>query len=91
MGLHPMPAQQSTTQANARCWVWFKGGLNEGAHWRAGWYGAPSVLGGVRIEKADYVPCRVADWRVTFHEPADMKADPEIPADAQWGAGARRS
>ncbi|WP_413439573.1 hypothetical protein [Synechococcus sp. MIT S9509] len=53
--------------------------------------GAPSVLGGVRIEKADYVPCRVADWRVTFHEPADMKAGPEIPADAQWGAGARRS
>ena len=46
--------------------------------------GAPSVLGGVRIEKADYVPCRVADWRVTFHEPADMKIGPEMPADAKW-------
>ena len=80
-----MPAQQSTTQANARCWVWLKGGLSEGAHWRAGWYGAPSVHGGIRIEKTDYVPCRVADWRVTFKEPADMKAGPEMPADAQWG------
>ena len=80
-----MPAQQSTTQANARCWVWFKGGLYEGAHWRAGWYGAPSVLGGTRIEKTDYMHCRVADSRVTFHEPADMKTGPEIAADVQWG------
>ena len=78
-----MPAQQSTTHANARCWVWFKGGLDEGAHWRAGWYGAPSVLGGVRIDKADYVPCRVADWRVTIKEPDDMNVGPAIPEGAQ--------
>ena len=80
-----MPAQQSTTQANAHRWVWFKGGLNKGAHWRADWYGAPSVLGGIRIDKADYLPCHVADWRVTFHKPTDMNAGPERPAVAQWG------
>jgi len=59
-------------------------GLNDGGHWRAGWYGAPSVLGGLRINKTDYVPCRVAYWRVTLHEPANMKISPEMPADAQW-------
>ena len=46
-----MAKQESTTQPNARCWVWFRGGLNEDSHWRGGWYGAESVLGGVRIEK----------------------------------------
>ena len=53
------------------------GGLAGTAHHRC------SVVSGSK--KADYVPCRVADWRVTFHEPADMKIGPEMPADAQWG------
>ena len=52
--------------------------------WMAGFYGAPFVLGGIRIERGDYVPCRVADWRVTFKEPEDMEVGPEIPGDAQW-------
>ena len=77
-------AKQSTTQPNCRCWVWFRGGLNEDSHWVSGWYGAPSTLGGIRIEKSDYVPCRVADWRVVFEEPADMKVGPEVPEGAQW-------
>lgn len=78
-----MPAK-STTQPNARCWVWFKGGLNEDPHWHSGWYGAPSVLGGVRIEHSDYVPCRCPEWRVRFEEPSDPKRAPEIPDGAEW-------
>ena len=50
----------------------------------SGFYGAPSVLGGVRIERSDYVPCRVADWRVVFKEPVDINAGPEIPENAVW-------
>ena len=42
------------------------------------------TLGGIRIERSDYVPCRVADWRVAFSEPAEMKAAPKIPENAQW-------
>jgi hypothetical protein len=42
------------------------------------------VLGGVRIERSDYVPCRVADWRVVFKEPADINVGPEIPENAVW-------
>ena len=42
------------------------------------------MLGGVRIERSDYVPCRVADWRVVFKEPADINAGPEIPENAVW-------
>ena len=61
-----MPAKQSTTQPNARCWVWFRGGLNQDPPWMTGFYGAPLVLGGIRIERSDYVACRVPDWRVTF-------------------------
>ena len=49
----------------------------------SGFYGAPSVLGGVRIERSDYVPCRVADWRVVFEELADLNIGPEIPDGAQ--------
>ena len=79
-----MPAQQFITQANARCWVWFNGGLNEGAHSRTCWYGAPSVIGGIRIEKADFLPCRVADWRVSFKKPDDPKVGPEMPAEVKW-------
>ena len=42
------------------------------------------MLGGVRIERSDYVPCRVADWRVVFKEPADINVGPEIPEGALW-------
>ena len=56
--------------------------MNEDSYWASGWYGAPSTLGGIRIERGDYVPCRVADWRVVFSEPADMKVGPEIPEGA---------
>ena len=49
-----------------------------------GFYGAPSVLGGIRIERSDYVACRVPDWRVTFEEPADMAVGPMVPKDGAW-------
>lgn len=64
--------------------MWFRGGLNEESQWRGGWYGAPSVLGGVRIEHSDYVPCRCPEWRVLFEEPKDIKAPPLIPEGAEW-------
>ena len=79
-----MPAKESTTQPNVRCWVWFRGGLNQDPHWLTGFYGAPSVLGGIRIERSDYVACRVPDWRVTFEEPADMTIGPAVPEDGAW-------
>ena len=41
-------------------------------------------MGGVRIERSDYVPCRVADWRVVFKEPEDLQAGPGIPENAVW-------
>ena len=77
-----MAKQESTTQPNARCWVWFRGGLNQDQHWMSGFYGAPSVLGGVRIERSDYVPSRLPDWRVVFQEPTDMKIGPAMPEGA---------
>jgi hypothetical protein len=30
------------------------------------------------------VPCRVADWRLVFEEPADIKVGPVIPEDSVW-------
>ena len=50
----------------------------------SGLYGAPSVLGGVRIERGDYGPCHVVDWRVVFEAPADIKVGPGIPEDVVW-------
>ncbi|MAS26698.1 MAG: hypothetical protein CMN97_00305 [Synechococcus sp. NAT40] len=58
--------------------------MNEPSHWRGGWYGAPSVLGGIRIEHSDYVPCRCPDWRVVFEEPQDLNQPPVIPEDSEW-------
>jgi len=50
----------------------------------SGWYGAPSTLGGIRIERGDYVPARLPDWRVVFSEPVDMSIGPVMPEGAQW-------
>lgn len=79
-----MPAKVSITEPPARCWVWFRGGLGVESFWMSGFYGAPSTLGGVRIERNDYVACRVPDWRVVFKEPEDSKKSPDIPQDAVW-------
>ena len=42
------------------------------------------MQGGVRIERSNYVPCRVAEWRVVFEKPADIKMGPLIPEEAVW-------
>ena len=41
-------------------------------------------LGGIRFEHYDYVPCRLPKWRVSWDEPKDLKAAPEIPEGAEW-------
>ena len=79
-----MAAKPSTTQPPVRCWIWFKNGLNVDPCWVNGFYGAPSTLGGIRIERSDFVPCRFPDWRVVFSQPGDMKVGPEVPEDAKW-------
>ena len=79
-----MPAKPSTTQPNCRCWVWFRNGLGVDSSWMTEFYGVPSTLGGIRIERNDYVPCRVPDWRVVFEEPKDMSVGPKVPEDAKW-------
>ena len=42
------------------------------------------MIGGIRIEHHEYVPCRVPEWRVLFAEPADMEASPSIPEGELW-------
>ena len=79
-----MPATSSAHQSLARCWVFFSGGQNGIPHWRGGWFGAPSTLGGIRIEHPDHPPSRVAEWRVVFEQPRDMTSRPEIPEGALW-------
>lgn len=65
--------------------MWFRGNpLKDEGHWKSGWYGAPSVIGGIRIEHGDYVPCRVPEWRVVFNEPGDLSVEPEIPDGELW-------
>jgi len=50
----------------------------------SGFYGAPSVLGGVLIERSDYVPSRLPDWRVVFQEPTDVKVGPVMSEGGDW-------
>ncbi len=45
-----------------RCWVWFRGGLNEASRWVGGFPG--------------YRDARVPSWRVTTSEPADLNSPP---------------
>ena len=56
--------QGSWFAAKAKCWVWFRGGLNDGSRWVRGRNGIPSALDGVRIEYVDEVPCCVTlgEW-----------------------------
>ena len=41
-------------------------------------------LGGIRCEHFDHVPFRLPQWRVSWDEPKDVKASPEIPDGAEW-------
>ena len=51
---------------------------------KACWYGSVAHPGGIRCEHYDYVPCRLPQWRVSWEEPKDLKAPPEIPEGAEW-------
>jgi len=64
--------------------VLIRGELNEGSYWASGRYRATSTFGGISIERGDFVPCRVADWRVMFSKPVDKQVGLEIPEVAQW-------
>ncbi len=66
-----------------KAWVWFKGGL-KGGSWESGFLASHSEKGGIEIEKADFIKCRVPEWRVLYQEPKDEKASPEIPDGADW-------
>ena len=67
-----------------KCWVWFRGGLNETGSWKGGWRGGASPLGVIRIEHFNFVACRVPEWRLAWEEPEDLNAPPEIPEGAAW-------
>jgi len=67
-----------------RCWVWFRGGLNERPHWVSGFYGSIDDQEGILIQHPSYRDCRLPAWRVTQQEPSDPHAAPDIPDNAVW-------
>lgn len=75
--VHPMRKE--------RCWVWFRGGLNEASHWVAGFQATTDAEQGVLIQHPGYRDARVPAWRVTTQEPADLHAPPEgMDASGPW-------
>ncbi len=66
-----------------KAWVWFKGGLS-GGKWVAGFLASEDNGIGLLIEKADFISCRVPEWRVRFDEPVNEKESPKIPEDPTW-------
>ena len=67
-----------------QCWVCFRGNpLEDGSRWVGGWSGSVASLVGIRCEHYDYVPCLLPLWRVSWDEPKDLKAPPEIPEGAE--------
>ena len=61
--------------------------LKDEGQWMAGWVGVDSPLGGIRCEHFDFVHCRLPAWRVSWTEPADLSAPPEIPVNAVGSFG----
>ena len=43
----------------SKCWVWFKGSLKNGGHWKEGFTCTFDEKPGVLIESPAYVTCRV--------------------------------
>ena len=66
-----------------KAWVWFKGGL-KGGRWEGGFLASDSEEEGILIERPDFIPCRVPEWRVQLKEPKDSKIAPDIPKNALW-------
>ena len=80
--------QLASTKSSSKqkCWIWFKGDplKTDDGRWMSGWMGSVAPKGGIRCEHHDYVPCRLPQWRVSWDEPKDLKAPPEIPEGAEW-------
>ena len=71
-----------------RCWVWFRGGLSEGGHWKPGFVGTAAPEGGIRIEHPSFVSVRVPEWRVAVQEPGDLSQAPRgMPQSGPWLLG----
>ena len=68
----------------SKCWVWFKGSLNNGGFWKEGFTCTFDEKPGVLIESPAYVTCRVPTWRVLTKEPEDLNKSPLIPDKAIW-------
>tara|TARA_Y100001968_G_C19281827_1_gene679624 strand:+ start:429 stop:653 length:225 start_codon:yes stop_codon:yes gene_type:complete len=66
------------------CWVWFKGALQEGGHWKGGFTCKKDEYPGVLIESPSYVSCRVPEWRISTKEPDSKNKAPNIPEKAIW-------
>ena len=66
-----------------KAWIWFKGGQSGGS-WVAGFMASVDEKEGVIIERADYVSCRVPEWRVRYDNPIDEKEGPQIPQNPIW-------
>lgn len=73
-----------TSMKRERCWVWFRGGLNQQARWEGGFYATTDEQDGVLIQHGNYRDTRVPSWRVTQQEPSDQYQAPEIPENAIW-------
>ncbi|MEB3253849.1 MAG: hypothetical protein VKI93_03950 [Synechococcus sp.] len=68
-----------------RCWVWFRGGLNEASRWIGGFQASTDELRGVLIQHPGYRDARVPAWRVTTEEPEDIHAVPEgLDEEGPW-------
>ena len=68
----------------SKCWVWFKGSLNNGGYWKEGFTCTFDEKPGVLIESPAYVTCRVPTWRVSTTEPENLYKSPLIPDKAIW-------
>ena len=64
-------------------WVWFKGG-EKGGFWMGGFKASKSPEGGIKIERPDFISCRVPEWRISTTEPSSKNKGPEIPIGAKW-------
>ena len=72
------------TLKTSKCWVWFKGSLNNGGYWKEGFTCTFDENPGVLIESPAYVTCRVPTWRVLTKEPENLYKSPLIPDKAIW-------
>ena len=76
--------QKKLILKTSKCWVWFKGSLNNSGYWKEGFTCTFDENPGVLIESPAYVTCRVPTWRVLTKEPENLYKSPLIPDKAIW-------